>query len=88
MRDTNKINELHTAALKESAKTAVELIRVIHSTDSDQLLDEDIPEMGKYDQGDYPIGCLGKRFFSICLPQSAFATGWHTQDHKIVSSGF
>ena len=52
LRDTNNINELHNAALKESAKTAVELIRFIHSTDSDQLLDEDIPEMGEYDQGD------------------------------------
>ena len=35
LRDTNKINDLHNTALKKSAKTAVELIRFIHSTDSD-----------------------------------------------------
>ena len=52
LRDTNKNNELHNAALKESAKKAVELIKFIHSTDSGQSLDEDIPEMGEYDQGD------------------------------------
>ena len=34
-RGTNTINELHNAALKESAKKAVELIKFIHSTDSD-----------------------------------------------------
>ena len=45
MRETNKINELHNAALKESAKKAVELIKLIHSTDSGQSLDEDIPEI-------------------------------------------
>ena len=49
---TNKINELHNAALKESAKQAVELIKLIHSTDSDQLLDEDVPGMSEYYQGD------------------------------------
>ena len=36
---------------KESAKSAVELIRFNNSMDSDQLLDEDIPETGEYDQG-------------------------------------
>ena len=39
-------------ALKESAKTAVDLIRFIHNTDSAQLLDEYIREMGEYYQGD------------------------------------
>ena len=50
--DTNKINELHNAALKKSVKSAVELIRFNNSIDSDRLLDEDIPETGEYDQGD------------------------------------
>ena len=52
LRDTNKNNKLHNTALKESAKTAVELIRFIRRIDSDQLLDEDIPETGDSDQGD------------------------------------
>ena len=52
LRDTDKINKLHNAALRKSTNTAVELIRFINSTDSDQLLDEDIPDMGEYDQGD------------------------------------
>ena len=50
--DTNKTDKLHNAALRKSTNTAVELIRFINSTDSDQLLDEDIPDMGEYDQGD------------------------------------
>ena len=52
LRDTKKINELHTAVLKESAKKAVELSKSIHSTDSGQSLDVDVPEIGGYDQGD------------------------------------
>ena len=51
LRDINKINELHNAVLKKSAKSAVELIRFNNSIDSDRLLDEDIPETGEYDQG-------------------------------------
>ena len=51
MRDTTKINELHNAALKKSSRSAVELIRFNNNIDSDRLLDEDIPEMGDYDQG-------------------------------------
>ena len=49
--DTNKINELHNAALKKSVKSAVELIRFNNSMDSDRLLDKDIPETGEYYQG-------------------------------------
>ena len=36
----------------ESAKSAVELIRYNNSIDSDQLLNEDIPETREHDQGD------------------------------------
>ena len=88
LRDTDTINELHNAAFKKSAKSAVELIRLNNSIDSDQLLGDDIPETGEYDQGDQPIGCSWKIIFFFCSAQSAFATGWRVQDHKTVSSGF
>ena len=67
LRGTNKINKLHNVGLKlnESPKTAVELIRVINSTGSDQLLDEDIPEMGEHYQGNYPIGSLENIFLFL-----------------------
>ena len=87
--DTNKINELHNAAFKKSSKSAVELIRFNNSIDSDQLLDDDIPERVNMTKETNHVVALEKTmccFFS--LAQSAFATGWHVQDHKTVSSDF
>ena len=52
LRDTNKINEQHNAALKESAENAMELIELIHDSGSDQSLEKDVPELGEYDNGD------------------------------------
>ena len=52
LRDTTNINELYNAALKGSAKDAVEVIELIQSSNSDKMLDKDAPERGEYDQGD------------------------------------
>ena len=51
LRDTNKINELHNSALKESVKHAMKLIELIHESGSDQSFQNDAPEPGEYDYG-------------------------------------